>query len=101
MLIDWFTVFAQVVNFLILIAILKRFLYGPIIKAMKADVMSSTRRAALPVERITALIWKALEHPRPRTRYPVPLSWLIGWFFPRRLPARVFDRLVAKRLGIM
>lgn len=34
MLIDWFTVLAQVVNFLILIAILKRFLYGPIIKAM-------------------------------------------------------------------
>jgi F-type H+-transporting ATPase subunit b len=33
-LIDWFTVLAQVVNFLILIAILKRFLYGPIIKAM-------------------------------------------------------------------
>jgi NAD(P)-dependent dehydrogenase (short-subunit alcohol dehydrogenase family) len=75
--------------------------YGPIIEAMKADVLSSTRRAALPVERVTALISKALEHPRPRTRYPVPLSWLIGWFFPRRLPARVFDRLVAKRLGIM
>ena len=34
MLIDWFTVLAQIANFLILIAILKRFLYGPIIKAM-------------------------------------------------------------------
>ena len=34
MLIDWTTVFFQVVNFLILIALLKRFLYGPIIKAM-------------------------------------------------------------------
>jgi F-type H+-transporting ATPase subunit b len=33
-LIDWFTVLAQAVNFLILIAILKRFLYGPIMKAM-------------------------------------------------------------------
>ena len=35
MLIDWFTVSFQVINFLILIALLKRFLYGPIIRAME------------------------------------------------------------------
>ncbi len=34
MLIDWFTVGAQVVNFLILVALLKHFLYGRIVKAM-------------------------------------------------------------------
>lgn len=34
MLIDWFTVFAQIVNFLVLIFLLKRFLYGRIIRAM-------------------------------------------------------------------
>lgn len=34
MLIDWFTVLAQIINFLILVALLKRFLYGPIIKIM-------------------------------------------------------------------
>ena len=34
MLIDWFTVIAQIVNFLILVALLKHFLYGRIIKAM-------------------------------------------------------------------
>ena len=34
MLIDWFTVTAQVINFLILAYLLKRFLYGPIIRAM-------------------------------------------------------------------
>ena len=34
MLIDWTTVIFQIVNFLILMALLKRFLYGPIIKAM-------------------------------------------------------------------
>jgi len=33
-LIDWFTVGAQIVNFLILIYLLKRFLYKPILKAM-------------------------------------------------------------------
>lgn len=35
MLIDWFTVAAQTVNFLILIWLLKRFLYGPILQAME------------------------------------------------------------------
>lgn len=35
MLIDWFTVFAQLVNFLILMALLKRFLYKPIMQALK------------------------------------------------------------------
>jgi F-type H+-transporting ATPase subunit b len=34
MLINWFTVGAQVVNFLVLVYLLKRFLYGPIIRAM-------------------------------------------------------------------
>lgn len=36
MLIDWFTVAAQGVNFLLLVYLLKRFLYGPIIRAMDA-----------------------------------------------------------------
>lgn len=34
MLIDWFTVIAQIVNFLILIFLLKRFLYQPILRAI-------------------------------------------------------------------
>jgi F-type H+-transporting ATPase subunit b len=35
MQIDWVTVIAQIVNFLILVWLLKRFLYGPIVKAME------------------------------------------------------------------
>lgn len=35
MLIDWFTVAAQAVNFLILVWLLKRFLYGPIMQAVE------------------------------------------------------------------
>ena len=34
MLIDWFTVTAQVINFLVLLFLLKKFLYGPILRAM-------------------------------------------------------------------
>jgi F-type H+-transporting ATPase subunit b len=36
MLIDWFTVIAQVVNFLILVWLMKRYLYQPILKALAA-----------------------------------------------------------------
>lgn len=36
MLINWFVVAAQIINFLILVLLLKRFLYGPIVKAMTA-----------------------------------------------------------------
>ena len=36
MLIDWFTVAAQIVNFLVLVWLLKRFLYAPILKALDA-----------------------------------------------------------------
>lgn len=35
MQIDWFTVAAQIVNFLVLVWLLKRFLYGPVIAAMQ------------------------------------------------------------------
>lgn len=35
MLIDWFTVLAQIINFLILVALLKHFLYGRILRAME------------------------------------------------------------------
>lgn len=34
MLIDWFTVCAQIVNFLVLVWLLKKFLYGPIVRAI-------------------------------------------------------------------
>ncbi len=36
MLIDWFTVAAQALNFLILLWLMKRFLYGPILRAIDA-----------------------------------------------------------------
>ncbi|MCF8123589.1 MAG: hypothetical protein K9K34_14360, partial [Desulfarculaceae bacterium] len=48
MLIDWFTVAAQVVNFLILVWLLKHFLYDRIIKAIdqrEADIAARSEEA--------------------------------------------------------
>ena len=42
---DWFTVIAQIINFLILVALLKRFLYGPIIRAMERRERGNRLRA--------------------------------------------------------
>lgn len=58
-------------------------------------------RTGLPGERIGAVIWKALSSPRPRVRYAVVGRPILDWFIPRLLPARVVDRIIAKRLGLM
>jgi len=56
MSIDWFTFAAQIVNFLILIWLLQRFLYGPIVRAMTerqdyiAREMSSIQTARTEIE---------------------------------------------------
>lgn len=44
MLIDWFTVFAQIANFLILVALLKYFLYGRIIRVIDQRERDITAR---------------------------------------------------------
>ncbi len=49
MQIDWFTLIAQVVNFLVLVWLLRRFLYGRIVRAMderEAGIMSRLEEAA-------------------------------------------------------
>ncbi|MBN2119058.1 MAG: hypothetical protein JW730_20990 [Anaerolineales bacterium] len=62
MLFDWFTVFAQIINFLILMFLLRRFLYRPIINAMQD-------RERLVRERLEAAEQKRLEAEEERQRY--------------------------------
>src|SRR5580704_10210014 len=46
MLIDWFTVGAQAVNFLILVWLLQRFLYRPVMKTIDARERSIAQKIA-------------------------------------------------------
>lgn len=62
MLFDWFTVFAQIVNFLILVFLLRKFLYGPIVDTMQ-------ERERLVMERIESAEQKELEAVQERQRY--------------------------------
>jgi len=59
---DWFTVIAQIINFLILVALLKRFLYGPIVRAMD-------RREAEIASRLDAALEKTAVAEKERERY--------------------------------
>ncbi len=51
MRIDWLTVGAQIFNFLVLVFLLKRFLYAPVVEAMAAREKRITDRLRLAAER--------------------------------------------------
>lgn len=67
MQIDWFTVAAQIVNFLLLVALLKRFLYGPIVRAMEHREQRVTERLREAQERSEEAEREGERH-RARTR---------------------------------
>jgi F-type H+-transporting ATPase subunit b len=73
MLIDWFTVLAQIVNFIILVFLLKRFLYGPITKAMDEREMGIAFRLKEADEKVSeaehqAQIYRQLNEELDRQR---------------------------------
>lgn len=51
MLIDWFTVVAQIVNFAVLVALLKHYLYGPLVRAIDAREKRIADRLAEAAEK--------------------------------------------------
>ena len=94
MLIDWFTVLAQIVNFLILVALMKRFLYGPLVAAIDAREQSIDTRlaeAARKEREAAARIEQAardaaeIEHRRPASSPPPAPTPIVSAvrFWPR------------------
>ena len=60
--VDWFTIIAQIINFLILVALLKRFLYRPIMRAMD-------QREARIASRLAAAAETAADAEQQQARY--------------------------------
>ena len=56
-------------------------------------------RSGLPPEAVGEVVWTALTARRPRTFYPVVRRRLLNWTIPLALPARLIDRLIARRLS--
>ncbi len=72
--------------------------YGHLLESLD-ETMAKREKTALPVERVTEVIRKALESERVRTRYPIPRQRFIGRILPY-LPDRLFDRLIAYQMGL-
>jgi NAD(P)-dependent dehydrogenase (short-subunit alcohol dehydrogenase family) len=72
--------------------------YAPFLPLLQKTIVRSGR-SGMPVARVTAAIREALAHPRPKSRYILARKWFSGWFLPRWLPDRWFDRLIARRAG--
>ena len=73
--------------------------YAPVLTRFLAAALKSGR-AGLPATAVGEVVWTALSAERPRTFYPVLRRKLLNWTIPLALPARVLDRLIAKRLGL-
>ena len=71
--------------------------YGPALGRL-VDAIGERMSSALPVESVSRVIVRALTHPRPRARYPIPDRWFSGWILPRLLPGRWLDRIIAGKL---
>jgi NAD(P)-dependent dehydrogenase (short-subunit alcohol dehydrogenase family) len=72
--------------------------YAPVLAGVQQVIVQSGR-SGMPVARVTGAIREALEHPRPKSRYILARKWFSGWFLPRWLPDRWFDRIIARRVG--
>lgn len=72
--------------------------YGPALSDLTEQV-EVREKTALPVSAVTRVIRRAIESPRPKTRYPIPRKWLTGWLLPLVLPDRWLDTFSARQLG--
>jgi NAD(P)-dependent dehydrogenase (short-subunit alcohol dehydrogenase family) len=76
-----------------------RALYGRQIAAAR-EAARQTAAAGIPPERVAEVVGRALTADRPRTRYLVGRDAKIAARVRKVLPDRVFDRLLARQLGL-
>lgn len=80
---------------------LKRFSNTPYAKAIDrvVDYMLKQGREGLPASAVGDLIWRCLSDPSPKVRYAILRRPFMDRTLPKMLPARMVDRIFAKRLG--
>ncbi|CAN2534154.1 hypothetical+protein [Methylocapsa aurea] len=75
-------------------------IYGPSARRLQKWAIEKGRLGP-PPERVSDAVLRALTEPRPPARIRVVPSYLLDWLLPRLLPARLLDRLLAKRMGLL
>ena len=74
-------------------------IYGKLIAAIRAQAGKTTAEA-IPPDEVAKVVEHALTADKPRTRYPVGRDAKTRIRAAGLLPDRVFDRLVARQLGV-
>ena len=74
-------------------------LYGKAIAAYR-EVVKATAERGIPPEKVAATIEHALSAGRPKTRYLVGIDAKVQARLKPLIPTRVFDRIVARMMGI-
>lgn len=78
----------------------KEGLYAEALKRFYKLVVEGGKKGLPPLE-IAKVIHQALRASKPKTRYMKTPGYFMRVFLPKRLPTRVFDRLIAKVLGLL
>jgi len=73
---------------------------APAMKAFREFFIAEGKKG-FPPERIAAVIHEALTAAKPKVRYPVVPGHFQNWTMPRLLPARVVDKVLAGRFGLI
>lgn len=74
--------------------------YGPSTRRLQKWAVERGRLGP-PADRVANAVLRALSDPRPPARIRVVSNYLLDWVLPRVLPARLLDRLIAKRMGLL
>jgi len=73
--------------------------FGPSLRRFR-DIALTQGREGLPPEAVAKAVVRALTARRPPARIPVVDNYVLDWLLPRLLPARLVDRMIAKRLNL-
>ena len=57
-------------------------------------------KQGVPIEKVVNTILQAIENPKPKARYYLRTSFLTDFLLPTLLPTRLFDKIIASKLGI-
>jgi hypothetical protein len=74
--------------------------YWSAIQRFKKFIITEGRKGFAP-ERLGEAVHLALSTARPKARYTVIKQRFKNWTFPRLLPTRMLDAIVAKQLGFI
>ena len=74
--------------------------YAPMLKRFK-ELNEAKVKEGVPISKVVNTIINAIENPNPKTKYLLRTSFFMDFLFPALLPTRLFDRIIAKKLGIL